>query len=230
MELDGQIIPVDNFVSSAKILLGLENTTVFDIILSKWALEGIRHLDCLSLLKKNVGTFPICDNKVKLPNCFVRLLGLKTKSATTVNDVMYVDIPFITAIGFTGSFFNTKDFFEINNGYIIFHGDIPDDITEVVMAYLSFNTDKDGLLVAQSDQERGVTSYVCWKYAQREFAKIPANLRNEWMREYQSQKRWIKSVDFQKAFQNTKSQIREWMNALVVNQNQWNTAYRIPNW
>jgi len=175
----------------------------------------------MSLTKKNVCTFKICDGKIKLPCGFSRLLALRLGSGSECSEAIYADMRFIESCGCgTDNISSYLEYFEIDNGYIHFHGDV-EDISEVTIAYLSFNMDENGMLLGQTDYERGITAYICWKFTQRNFQKYPQYIQRDYYKEWKAQKRWVRSGDFQKSFQDTKAQIREWANALVVQKTSW---------
>lgn len=223
MEFAGEIVPVKQFVAAAKSQLGIEIDTTHDIYLERVALEGIRHLDTLSLLKKNICSFKICENKIKLPCGFSRLLALRLGSGDNCTDAIYVDLKFLKNCGCAPKPSSIKDWygtFEIQNGFIWFHSDLG-TITDATIAYLSFHTDKDGLLIGQADHERAIIAYCCHKFTLKNFMDYPWHVQEQYRQEWMAQKNWVKGTDWAKSFRDCKNQIREWTNALIVDKALW---------
>jgi len=232
-------VSYEQLISSVKAELKIE-VSDSDIIFEKWLNEGIRSVDALSIFSKCTAVLPIHDNMAELPCGFFRMIActLGGNGANCISAI-YVDLPFLTSCGCapiinSTGIFNTQGLYEIQNGRIFFHSDLfttvsttngPQTITttlpitECTISYFGFNVTEDGLLKAYQDMERGLTAYVCWRYTRQNFREYPQYISEGYRQEWVAQKKWLRSVAFQNDFRNTKRQIAEIVNAMVVDKN-----------
>lgn len=223
------VVTNDQIIASAKMQLKIE-TTDDDIWFSKLVNEGVRHLDCLTIFKKKVKVLSVNNNMAELPCGFFQMIALRTGSGTNCSNAIYADLPFLYECGCAPGLVNVQtnqNVYEIQGEHIVFHpvpvSYDPDTgtfsegvpITSCTIAYFGLNQE-DGLFEIFEHYERALTAYVCWKYCQQNFERYPVNLRNEYMAEWQAQKKWVKSVDYFNNFRNTKRQIAEQVNAVLV--------------
>lgn len=214
------IVPLEQFVASAKMQLKI-NTTDEDIWFGKLANEGIGRLKCLSLIKKNVAEFDICDNKIKLCSSVLHILGLRLGTGNNCSTAIYVDMPFLQSCGCTRnpSVF-IADAFEINDGFIWFHGDIR-GAKKATISFTSYKVDSDGLKQAQAEYESAITYFICYHYALQNYLLIPRDVRAEYWEQWLAQRRIVINSDSVRSFRDTKAQIQEIVSALIIDRNVW---------
>ena len=212
-----ETIGINEIIARTKLQLNLTNTTQYDDYFTLMISEGIRHLDCLSILTKKVCKVEIQDNKAQLPCGFVRLLAARTVDSDNVWGTMtYSDLKFLNQTGCsTDNITSFMDSFQINNGYIVFNNNT--EAATVILGYMGFNVDDDGNIVIYADYERALSSYACYQFALSFFESYPENIRAEYKRTWIAQKNWIKGNDAKIDFQNTKLDIQVLVNAMCIN-------------
>lgn len=225
-------VGIDQIVSSVKMTLNIE-TTDSDNYFDKLINEAVRHLDCLSIFKKCVQILSVTNNMAALPQGFFRMIALRIGTDANCSDAIYVDVDFINTCGCSTGVINVNSnqgVYEIQGGYIIFHPNpvtvLPDGetipsevITSCTIAYFGMNMDEDCMMKVYEYYERALTAYVCWKYTQSNFSEYPQYVQAMYMQEWIAQKKWVKSIDFQNNFRNTRLQVQEIVNAVLVNKN-----------
>jgi hypothetical protein len=213
---------LDQFVSGAKLQLKIESSDS-DIWFIKLANEAIRHLDCYDIFVKKTCSISVINRKAKLPSGFQRLIGLRFGTTNVCSDLVYVDLPFINDCGCSVISLNViplNGIFQLQDGFIFFHGDTS-SLTDVTIAYFGLNVDDTGLMKAYEDYERAVIGYICWKYALQNFDKYPANVKEDYHREWQAQKKWVKSTSAQNEARRTKAQLTQIMNSIISDKSLW---------
>lgn len=210
-------IHIDEVIARTKLQLGLTHTTEYDDYFTLMINEGLRHLDCLSLLVKKVCKIDIIDNKAQLPCGFVRLLAARTIDTNDIwNTITYSDLKFLNKTGCdTNEVNNYTDSFQINNGYIVFNNNTESET--VMVAYMGWNTDDDGKLLIYADYERALSSYCAYQFTLSFFESYPESIRSDYKRTWIAQKNWIKGNDAKADFQNTKLEIQITVNAMCLN-------------
>lgn len=208
-------IGIEEVIAHIKLQLNVTHTTEYDDYFTIQINEGLRHLDCLSLLVKKTCQVEICDNKAELPCGFVRLLAART-NGDNWGQMIYSDLKFLARSGCdTQNVCAYTDTFQINNGYIIFN-----NITEaesILVAYLGYNTDDNGRLLIYEDYERALVAYSCYKFGLSFFESVPSEVRRDYKSEWINQKAWIKGMDARASFQLTKLEIHLTVNAMCIN-------------
>ena len=211
-----EIVPIDSFVASAKIQLKLGDDNSVDIWFEKLANEGIRRLGCLSLIKKNVQIFDIFDNKIKLPKGLINILAVRLGDEGGCSTAIEVDMDFMKSCGCSSNkTFVIGNTFEVQNGILWFHKDVT-DYTHATIAYTTYDLGTDSLMAAHEDYESAITYFICYHYALQNFEKYPKGIIDEYWGQWISQRRIIINSDFVKSARETKMQLREWLNALIV--------------
>lgn len=235
-------LPLTQCIASAKMQLRIE-VSDDDVWFEKLANEAARHMDSLTVFVKRQCQLAIVDGKAKLPNGFYRMLGLRLGGGFNGASLFYVDTPFLSNCGINngdntlfgtslinGSVQNGSGTFQIQNGYIYFATGISmiDPVTKQVTyatsvdcAFIGLNVDDNGLMIVREDMERGIVAYICYMYMLQNPDKYPAGIWQEHKATWQAQKEWIKSIDVQNDFRQTRRQIAAIANAWVVDKNWW---------
>lgn len=79
------------------------------------------------------------------------------------------------------------DYF-VQGDLLIFIDDLIDDETEVFIKYRGLSVDDNGDVIIPEKWERAIVAYLCWKFGQRHPDRVPRDLREEYRREFVSQK------------------------------------------
>ncbi len=204
-----------------------------DIWLFKMINESVRHVDLLTLFQKKTAILDVKNNIACLPCGFYRMIALRFGQPPFCGTAIYVDIPFANSIGCCGGnvangtsgIFAFSNSFQIQGSNIVFNQAVnfdingnfmPDPITKCYIAYYGFDVDEDGLFNLYADMERAIVAYVCWKYARQNFKEYPTAVRNEYRQEWIAQKKWLKSNAYYNNFMDTRWQIAEQSNAILV--------------
>lgn len=224
---------IDAVITSIKSQLKIEDSSS-DIWFTKMVNEGVRALDILTLFKRKIEVLEVRNNIACLPCGFLRMLALRFGAPPYCGTAIYVDIPFanycgcnnIESGGDWGGIFAFSNSYQIQGSNIVFNqaqnfsvnGDfIPQPITNCTIAYFGFDVDAEGLFNVYADMERALTAYVCWKYAMQNFREYPTAIRAEYRQEFSAQKKWLKGNAVYTDFMNTRWQVAEWSNAILVN-------------
>lgn len=230
------VMTQEAILSAIKAELKLSDTPDQDIYFTRLINEAVLHTDNLSLLKKCVKTLSVTDNVATLPCGFVRMMALALGECQCPQAI-YVSLPFIRQCGASTStqgVYASLGAYEIQNNHIVFHstffyngaglcGCTSDvsvtPITQCTIAYLGMNVDDEGMYKIYTRYERGIIAYVVYKYMRQNFKEYPRDIREDYRREWEAQKRFIKGVDFQNNFRDNKWEVAEWANALIGTKN-----------
>jgi uncharacterized protein YlzI (FlbEa/FlbD family) len=215
-------IKLSNAVSSAKEMLGIEDTSLHDVFLLKLADEAVRRISSQKMLVKSTKCFAIENNMVRLPDGFSRLLAVAVDNNRLDNRALYVENDFIEGLECTTDttlqIKPIRNNIEIVGDYIVFSSDI--EANNATISYRGYNLDEDCMMVMYDHQENAVLAYICWKFTMRHFLQYPRDIREAYKTEYVVQKSYIRGFEFTNQFEQQKAQIGAIYNALLLDMNQ----------
>lgn len=228
------VITLQQCVTSAKMLLGIENSDN-DIWFGKLGNDAIRRLNTLSIFIKKQCQLTINNGRAVIPKEYQDFLAMRLNSTPDSEGCVlrygfvYVDNDYLSYNKNNNTpnaaVSNMKGVFQINGGHIIFYGGIPDG-TVVDFAYKAKNVDENGLQIVYSRYEDALTYFICYNFALSNFALFNQYIIAEYKMNWQAQKRMLKSYDARQSFNNDKAQIREITNALIVDKGAWGVGMR----
>ncbi len=224
------VIPIAQIVSSAKMALHLE-TTDHDIWLGKLANDGVRRLNTLSVIVKDQCSLTINGGSAPLPKNFRQLIAMRfcqlgatppgspqPNTIVTGEPMLYVDFDFLTPVVGDLSLVgvqNMRGVFQINDGYVIFYGNMPDGSTATI-SYFANNIDSNGLNVVYERYEDALTEWILYNFMLSYIENYNQYVINEHKHNWMAQKRMLKAFDSRMSFKDQKMQMREAMNAMLV--------------
>lgn len=222
------------FVSVAKSQLKITDQDS-DINFDRLANEAVRHLDCLSIMVKKECELKVSNGMAKIPNGYTKLIGIRVgnNQCGWWGQMIYVDVPFLRSFGVETNYpylCSTQGMYEIQNGVIMIYSNpggvdregVPIPITDIRLSYWSFNVDSKGMMIGHDNYERAVAAYICYKYCLQNPEQYNQYIIEEYKQEWIAQKRFVKSVDSQNQFNNTKRQMASVMNAWISSKT-WST-------
>lgn len=224
-------IPISQVIASAKIMLGMENTTEWDSFFQLFGREATRNLRCLGIYTKHQCELEIVDSKSKLPCNFYRLTALRfprnsnESTESNLNNSMgftnfiYVDKPFLEDPGLnTDPAFlaNYSQTFQINGEYIYYNTNISDLTSKSEIAYIGLNTDEQGNLIIYEDYERAIRAYMCYHFALRFKDKFSTFQVMEFKKDWIFQKAEMKGQYAVNQFYNDKDEMAAVSTGLLV--------------
>ena len=227
-------ITLDSIISAAKMELKIQDSADYDILFEKWANQaaGTQGLHTLSTTIKKQCSITVNGGKAKLPVGFNQLIAMRyntnnvSNSSLNCTPMLYVDMAFLSNCGCdtnTPFIQNMQGVFQINNGYIIFYGGVPDGVT-CSLSYFANNVDENGLQIVYERYERALTAYLCYRYMLQNLQEYNQYAMETFRQEWMAQKRMLRSQDARESFNNTKYQMMEVANALVVDKS-WAAQY-----
>ena len=229
-------VPIEQIINRAKLNLNLTGTSHGDAFLEKLINEGATwHLDTLESYVISCETLDIDCNKAKLPDAAVELICYSFPDATGCTgccaDCMNPHNPdyscscpawFVADRNILTEFCGTgqsaglsANFFDIQNGYIVF----PSTVTQptVKVWFRGINIDSDGIAIIDERQERALSAYASWKYAIAHWRSYADGQRMEWKKEWIAQKNWLKGGAVQRDFQLHKVEAGAIARAILIN-------------
>jgi len=183
--------------------------------------KAVRRLDCLNIFKKQETNITVSNGVAPLPCGYNKILGLRLNETSNQHQgcvpAIYVDLNFVRGCGCNNidNLFPFNSAFEIQDSAIVLHQGFS-QIESVKLSYFGLDLNEDGLMKIYVDMEDALVAYVCYKYARQNFREYPRDIREDFKSEWIAQKKWLRSIAFYDNFQETRWQIAEWSNALVV--------------
>lgn len=225
------VISTEQVLTSAKFRLRLSETTIADAYLEKLINEGAMHLGALRTYSVQCKELTIDCYKAKLPDYFEQFLAAQFPSGTCscgcgCNDdpdtltisggcpVWYVNRDVLTNFNGTGCSYYAN-FFDINAGYIVLPSTTT--ATHIKVWYQSLNVDDDGLMIIDSQWERGLSAYAAFQYAVVYQESYSPEQRSSWSAEWKAQKGYNIGRDNIKRFELDKHAICQLMNSILSN-------------
>lgn len=215
------IITIDQVISSAKADLGMLDSNSYDVHLEKWINEGAGQISSFHQFTKKDALLTITNNRTEIPNGFVRYLGLRFNTLTTIYNpdgtsyekrvcapILYVDKDFVGDCNCENAWqdwwVNYQPSFQIVGNELIFTKGIPDG-TQVEFSYISKVIGDDCLYVIHPDYERALSAYARMKFLQA-FPETKGNiaiaLLGEAKREWIAQKKRVRALSTLNEFEN----------------------------
>lgn len=181
-------ISTESVITRTKVRLGLMDTTLHDSTIEMLVQEAARHLDAVDSYVITCVDLEIDCHKVKLPDNCTEILCIQlldpdntgcvtqpydpatdisptTLQACSTNGMMFIaDRNVLTefcGMGGTGSWFGNV--FDTQNGYLVFPSFV--SATEVRIWYRGLNTDENGIMIIDDFQERGLSAYAAYQFA-----------------------------------------------------------------
>ena len=181
-------ISSESVITRTKFRLGLQDSTLYDAYIEKLIYEAARHLDAVSSYIISCTELEIDCHRAKLPDDFTQMICVKTvspsgsctcsstydpetdpspngvSSACTCGSYYIADRGVLTEfcnMGYNGSWYGNV--FDTQNGYFILPENNP--ATSVRIWYRGLNVDEDGLMILDDFQERGLSAYAAYQFA-----------------------------------------------------------------
>jgi hypothetical protein len=215
-------ISLDSAVSSAKDMLGIEDTSLHDTVLKKYGDEAIRRIFGQKALVKTTKCFDIENGRIPLPDGFQRLIAVQLDNSAVDNRAFYVDSDFIEGLAcLSDDTMNIKPLrnnVEIVNEHLVFSTNIPAE--SATITYRGYNIGDDCLMAMYDHQEAAVVAYMCWRFTQKHFVQYPRDIREAYKNEYISQKHFVRGHEFVSQFEQQKAEIGAIFTALLIDRNQ----------
>jgi hypothetical protein len=210
-------ISIMDAVANAKEDLNIEVTNEHDGYLLKKANEALLHIQSIDQAGKYSGKFDIVDGRVCLPNGLTNLLGFVFLGDDdcpvlfgNLRDTKILTLP----VGFNGGW----GYHVIPNdgGVLVFDcaNELPGE--RVRLFWEGRMLDEAGLSVMHELEERGVAAYCCWKFSQRFSNNYGRDVRNEWKRDWENQKRFLKSNAIYSSWVRNRNRIQALMSSYLV--------------
>ena len=216
-------VDIRDIISSAKMELGIDNMDM-DLYFLKLTNEAVRSLGALSIFIPKRECLPICDNKVQLPCGFNQLILLSINDGHNklngLNQYLYIDTNLLSLNGVSlnnGQYLYYGGSIEIVGDYI--HFSSAQQATECTLVYFGLNVDEHGFMKVYDYYERGLTAYLCYKYARQNFKDYGQYIIEDYKREWIKQKQYIKGLDNQSNAQDNMWQLKRIFGAWMLNQN-----------
>jgi len=210
-------VAIDQILNRTKMRLLLTQTTHADAYLEKLINEAAtHHIGGLDNFVVSCETLDIDCLKARLPINAVDLICYSFPDATGCSgcciDCMNPHNPNATCscpnwfvadrnilTEFCGSGVSaglSSNFFDVQNGYIVF----PSSVTQptVKVWYRGLNIDEDGIAILDESWERGLSAYAAWQYAIAHFKSYASEQRKLWQMEWTAQRERIRGLALQR--------------------------------
>lgn len=181
-------ISSESVITRTKFRLGLQDSTLWDGYIEKLIYEAARHLDAVTSYVISCTTLTIDCHRAKLPDDFSQMICAKLitpqggcqcnnvynpetdPSPNGINNPCMCGTYFIIdrgvltefcGMGYNGAWYGNV--FDTQNGYFI----LPSTsiAEEVQIWYRGLNVDEDGLMILDDFQERGLSAYAAYQFA-----------------------------------------------------------------
>jgi len=221
-------ISVDEVLVNAKAKLRIGDSSQDDF-LTLLFFEALSSLNAYSQLKKENCPLTFQGSTAKLPDNYVRYLALRLDTASdTTNDpiqnqifngcqyYLYADLNYLNNCGCdtTGALDWNRGGFQISNGFIHLNSEV--EVISATLAYMGLNVDANGKRVIFERYERGVSAYLCWKYALTWFEQFNQYVIDSYQQEWMAQRGKLIGIDNAQSFQQEKRQIQNIWGAMLV--------------
>lgn len=184
-----------------------------DVFLLSLILEGARRLRTTETFIIDDCSLTVQNNSFELPCNAKRLLAYRL----SCREGIFVDVPFFKGCC-SGNYFNYYPTVKQNGSTYYFVDPVTDGST-VDIAYTRLNTDGDGLIVINEEQEIALKNYACWQFALSYPEKYtPLQIRT-WEKDYQYQSAYCRGAAARRTFENQREQISSKMNAILTVKN-----------
>lgn len=182
-------ISTESVITRTKVRLGLMDTTSQDATLELFIQEGARHIDAVDSYIVSCETIDVDCSRVRLPDQYSEVICFQPTSpnttttctcsgtTSTTNNFCTCGMYYFVNRGVLTNFCSLGgrgcwgNFYDVQNGYLILPE--PTTITQVKLWYRGLNVDQDGLMILNDYQERGLSAYAAF-----EFANSGQNYRN----------------------------------------------------
>lgn len=217
-----KIISLDNAVSSAKDMLGIDDTSLHDTFLKKAADEAVRRIFGQKVVVKVTKCFDIENNMVPIPDGLQRLVAVQLDNSALDSRAYYVDSLFIEgqkcANDPSFNFKPLRNNVEIVGDYLVFSTYIQAETATIT--YMGYNLGDDCLMAMYDHQEAAVVAFLCYRFTQKHFLQYPRDIREGYKNEFISQKAYVRGREFADQFEQQKAEIGAIFTALLVDRNQ----------
>jgi nitrite reductase/ring-hydroxylating ferredoxin subunit len=224
------IINVDQVITRTKARLRLMETTEADAYINLLIDEAARGLNAENTKTIQCEDVEIDCGRAKLPDNYSELYffmldggccnGCSHTDAPepTPPNFLYCSCPSIYYYDKSAMIGDNCDWygnaFYIQNGYIFFPS--TNTATHVKVYFYGFNV-KDGMMVVSDDQERALSAYAAFQYANEYPESYTPEQRRNWNAEWVAQKNWLNGNKILKEFKLQKPQISLIANAVLIN-------------
>lgn len=206
-------IPISYVRDGAKALLNLRHTNEHDELIDYHIVQGIKKMDCRSVLVKINEFIDVCDNRATLPCNFVSLIAMRaTKCAWEFENAnnqlfYYINKPFFESCGLSltdGYPFSNS--IQIQGNEIIFA--LNQEIKEVEISYIGTAVDKDGNRLILERYQIALERWAASQMAASNPQMWTQNQYNIWYADYLAEKNQTKAIDVKNQFELENTQIR----------------------
>lgn len=213
------MIPLSDAITEAKKRRRIGSTSDDDDILEIFAWNAVREIGALSSFVTKVEKIKVCNNRVELPRLCAKFLWFRicndvqetaedglAKPTTFSNAIVYANIPFLNSCGgqMAGDYADATSFVRINDGYLEFNNPTQYTFDHVLVAYIGYNTDEDGVFRISDTTKPAVVYRVCAEHAlmSKDYKEYDI-----YHRKAMGAKNYARSIDWKTEFQNNIDQI-----------------------
>lgn len=206
-------IKADQVLTVTKQLLRLGNTNDQDILLYYFINEGARAIGSTEILVIKNCEVTVENNRFTMPKDAKRIIAFRGENSCYQG--VFVDVAFFTQCGCgVGGFGNILSALTQQGRVMYFLSTVPDD-TIVQIAYSALNTNSDGELVINEEQEIALSRYAAWNYGNMFPKDFTDNQVARWQQVWSSQSARCRGLAARRTFNNQKAQISSKMNAIL---------------
>lgn len=213
------MIPLKDAITEAKKRLKIGMTSDDDDFLEILAWNAVRDIGALSSFVMKVDKIKVCNNRVELPPLCAKFLWFKicaegesqdedglNKPSVGSGAVIFANMPFFNSCGSeaVGNFTNAANVVRINDGHLEFNNQSQYHFDHVLVAYLGYNTDEDGVFRISDTTKPAVVYRICAEYLLSEKDYAGSQL---YSRKASAAKNYAKSIDWKTEFENNIDQI-----------------------
>lgn len=235
------IVNIEQVITRAKFRLGLESTFEHNDYLKKLIEEAARGLNASSTYIVSCETKEIECGVAQLPDEYDSLVGFTFNNGGSCSGCCHAtvdpnppsenQIVVCTCRDFYGVFNQNViflqhgscgwygNYFAINGNYLTFPSTIT--ATEVNIYFRGFNTDENGLMIIDEEQERGLSAYAAAQFSLDRANIIPPaytpEQRLRWTEEWKAQKKYVNGKQAIRNFKLQKNDIALIANAVLSN-------------
>jgi len=209
-------IPISYVRDGAKALLNLRHTNEHDELIDYHITQGLKKMNCQSVLVKVNELIDICDNRATLPCNYVELLAMRVTKCEFQENAntqlfYYVNQPFFKRCGvaLNSDLNNNYPFgnsIKIQSNEIIFA--LEQKIDEVEISYIGVAVDEDGNRLILERYQIALERYAASQMAASNPQMWTPLQYNIWHADYIAEKNQTIAQDVKNQFELEKTQIR----------------------
>lgn len=214
---------MDAIVTSASVLtivkqmLRLSDTTDHDIYLESLINSGARRLGTTETLIIKNCTATATDSRFYLPKDCKELLAFRSKDSCVQGT--FVATNFFTQCGCNSLLSSAginylSNLINIEGRWAYLQVSVPDG-TEFEIAYSALNTDEDGMMVINEEQQIAIENYASWKFAISYPENYTRSQWEDWKNDFTLQSGKCRGLAARRSFKQSREQIKSKIHQMV---------------